>query len=449
MGGINQVKVELTSIAAMAYGSGLTEGRSGGEGHIGMIGNRAVKFNTHANEYGKNSLATLEKENVELFKQMVDSSDALRDKLRQIGNAIKEAGKGDYGNLTAVLDEVLDKENAKWSDNGVLKRKAVAKAVTEINKFLGGTANEEVWGGVENIRKSLQTRDIDDTRELFKQAAATGEADLVSEPQKGKKKEVIAKVYAKAQERIGWHHTGGAIHRPHCRGERDSHGVWQQVNDTSGKAPFEGYGFGYEDPDGHRVYSYVGKEDFQKALLYDRLVAIDAIVRGMIKIMGGECFKDCNLKDFFGYGNGAFDDIVKGLHRKSVDLGTKSCFAVDEKNYVAALRKLQDHFMKVASRQGVDNGEISNEERVAQSMARELCMKIVAFLKRQEGSTDFGEIRTLNEVNPFSKKETVGQLGVYEKEHSGSRGHDPAIDNDAWCQQIAVKLDDGDVKFWD
>lgn len=447
MGSIIQAKVELTGIAAMALGSGRTEGRSGGEGHIGMIGNRAVKFNTHSNEYSKNSLATLEKENIGLFNQMKTSSDVLRARLRQIGNSIKEAGSGNYENLKTVLDEVLDADNAKWSDKGLLKRKAVAKAVTEINKFLGGTANEEVWGRVESIRKSLQTRDINDTRALFtasqeQATSATPQAEVLrtnaaAALKMGTKRFVSQDVAEAGQRALDNYQENSRLGRPDFRANRVQGGEPEMVSGEmeNQAAEFDYYGFDNGD--------FVSKDDFPKVLLFDRLCAINAGVKAMVKT-AHESFPGCELDQFFGYDDGkVFDDIVKGLDKQSVDVyGARS--AVDVKGYGVALQKLQDHFMKVALRLGADATAIGNGnvKGVAQAAARELSMQIVAFLKRQTENTGFGEIQTLRECNP--NYEFVYHDYTYEKD----RSHDVLEDNKAWNRQMTVKLNDGGADFW-
>lgn len=447
MGNIIQAKTDLTSIAAMAYGSGLTEGRSGGEGHIGMIGNRVVKFNTHGNEYGKGSLDSLQKADFSLFSQMMTSSDVLRAKLQEIKNSVCKNGVGDFDKLSHTLDEVLDKDNAKWSDNGLLKRKAVAKAVTEINKFLGGRTNEEVWGGVENIKKSLQTRDIADTRALFKQAGGVEaqveelKANAAAALKAGTKLRVSQDVVSAGQNAFDVYQKKTQIGRPGFRAERDSGGKWSMVHYTreNQQTTFDGYGL---DKDW-----FVSKEDFTNMLRYDRLCAINEGVKAMIQA-ADKSFPDCELDQFFGYDQGkVFDDMVKGLDRKSVakgkEKGGTSYFAVDEKNYGVALRKLQEHFMKVASRPVADEAALGTDKSVARAAARELSRQIVVFLKRLAENTSFGDIQTLREKNPNH------HFVYHDYTVASAREHDESKDNADWNAQLVVKLDDGETKFWE
>lgn len=449
MGNINiiQAKTDLTSIAAMAWGSGLTEGRSGGEGHIGMIGNRVVKFNTHGNEYGKGSLDSLQKADFSLFSQMMTSSDVLRAKLKEIKNSVCKNGVGDFDRLSHTLDEVLDKDNAKWSDNGLLKRKAVAKAVTEINKFLGGRTNEEVWGGVENIKKSLQTRDIADTRALFKQAGGVQaqveelKANAAAALKAGTKWRVSQDVVSAGQNAFDVYQKKTQIGRPGFRAERDSGGKWSMVHYTreNQQTTFDGYGLGKD--------WFVSKEDFTDMLRYDRLRAINEGVKAMIQA-AEESFPGCELNQFMGYGQGqVFDDVVKGLDRKSVakgkEKGGTSYFAVDEKNYGVALRKLQEHFMKVASRPVADEAALGTDKSVARAAARELSRQIVVFLKRLVENTSFGDIQTLREKNPNH------HFVYHDYTVASAREHDESKDNADWNAQLVVKLDDGETKFWE
>ena len=72
---VSALMSKLTDVASMAYGSGIGEGIKGGAGHIGVINGKVVKFNTKSAE--RKAL----NQTSETYRQMMEASDVLRDRL--------------------------------------------------------------------------------------------------------------------------------------------------------------------------------------------------------------------------------------------------------------------------------------------------------------------------------------------------------------------------------
>ena len=152
---------DLTEVAAMAYGSGIGEGVKGGKGHIGILNGKVIKFNTSAKEYTHKT--------DKVYSQMMASSNALRIYLLEMGNKANTITDGSEANrlhakhndiafqdFIRKLHDILgvesqedgDKIKARHDDvgkvilkkgEGLLTRKAAAKAVTLIRDYLRKT----------------------------------------------------------------------------------------------------------------------------------------------------------------------------------------------------------------------------------------------------------------------------------------------------------------------
>ena len=135
----------LFQIAKLAYGSGLTEKTSGGNGNIGLFDGRVVKFNTH---YGERRGATSE--------AMRASCNALRTKLSEIAASLLSAREGADAATNAKLSRALAKvratlgmapDGAAVATTRLLERTAVAKVLNTIQKATGFDAWAELQQG--------------------------------------------------------------------------------------------------------------------------------------------------------------------------------------------------------------------------------------------------------------------------------------------------------------
>ena len=135
----------LSQIAKLAYGSGRTEKESGGNGNIGILDGRVVKFNTHWGERGGNVSA-----------EMRASCDALRTKLSTIA-AVMLATRDDADAATnAKLQRTLASVRAKLgmapdgtavATTRLLDRKVVASVLNTIQEATGFDAWDELRQG--------------------------------------------------------------------------------------------------------------------------------------------------------------------------------------------------------------------------------------------------------------------------------------------------------------
>ena len=138
-------EAKAKAIAQMIYGSGKGEAENGGAGHIGLIGNKVLKFNTKWNErmgLKKDSIA---------YQDMKESCNNLREELKAMADV---AGlKGD--NLKKVLDDLGFKEDGNIDDKAdLLKRTTAADVLKTLvaaykNKMQEATklTIAEVWEG--------------------------------------------------------------------------------------------------------------------------------------------------------------------------------------------------------------------------------------------------------------------------------------------------------------
>ena len=150
----------LARVARLAYGSGRTEKTSGGNGNIGLLDGRVVKFNTHWGERGG-----------AVSDAMRASCDALRTRLSDIATSLLAAREDADAAINAKLARALAKvraalgmapDGAAVATTGLLERKAVAKVLNTIQEATGF----DVW---EDLRRgdptSLSSRGVDTTFE--------------------------------------------------------------------------------------------------------------------------------------------------------------------------------------------------------------------------------------------------------------------------------------------
>ncbi len=89
---INGLMADLTEVAAMAYGSGIGEGIKGGQGHIGVLNGKVIKFNTKSAERAKLGAAGA------AFDEMKAASDTLRNRLATaVDAAARIVSSGTHG----------------------------------------------------------------------------------------------------------------------------------------------------------------------------------------------------------------------------------------------------------------------------------------------------------------------------------------------------------------
>lgn len=147
-------KSEMSTIARMAYGSGIFEGTSGGKGHIGMIVDlngkgRVIKFNTHFSERGKD--ATIDQ---------IKSSNALRTKILAIAKTLNPEVVADVRKKLGLAEG----ENPS-ADKPLLTRKIVASVLKMIDKNAMSDAMKGVdadklksYGGTQFNESRIQAR---------------------------------------------------------------------------------------------------------------------------------------------------------------------------------------------------------------------------------------------------------------------------------------------------
>lgn len=148
----------LTEIAKMAYGSGLFEKESGGNGNIGILNGRVVKFNTHRNERGG-----------DFNFDMLASSNDLRMKLSEIAESFVSANSNADEKTRTKLSQMLQSVREKLGMNAtgneitarnLLERKVVAKVINDISRATGFNA----WDALrENDMSAFSSKNIDTT----------------------------------------------------------------------------------------------------------------------------------------------------------------------------------------------------------------------------------------------------------------------------------------------
>lgn len=136
------VNEELASIAMMAYGSRTIEGKRGGNGYVGLLENRVVKFATHSCE--RNAIKSYD-ENAK--NEMYESCNGLRKKLVDIA---KKVMGSDTDGLKKVYKELgIDcKDDSIVLPKKLLERKVVARVIGSIQKSCGKNL-EDPWKSIE------------------------------------------------------------------------------------------------------------------------------------------------------------------------------------------------------------------------------------------------------------------------------------------------------------
>lgn len=109
-------EAKAKAIAQMIYGSGRGEAEKGGAGHIGLIGNKVLKFNTKWGERHK-----LDKNSV-TYQDMKESCNNLREELKAMADVAGLKGKA----LDDVLHTLGFKGGKIGSDADLLKRTTAA-----------------------------------------------------------------------------------------------------------------------------------------------------------------------------------------------------------------------------------------------------------------------------------------------------------------------------------
>ena len=150
----------LARVARLAYGSGWTEKTSGGNGNIGLLDGRVVKFNTHWGE-----------RRGEVSEAMRASCNALRTRLSDIATSLLAAHEDADAAINAKLARALAKVRATLgmapdgesvATTRLLDRKAVAKVLNTIQEATGF----DVWGDLrEGDPAVLSSQGVDTTFE--------------------------------------------------------------------------------------------------------------------------------------------------------------------------------------------------------------------------------------------------------------------------------------------
>ena len=145
----------LAQIARLAYGSGSSEGISGGKGNIGILDGRVVKFNTHWRERGGKPSA-----------EMRTSCNELRTKLSEIATAMLAAAPNASPRtrerfektLASVRRELgMNADGNQVETQNLLDRKTVAKVMNAIRD----TTGFDVWQELRNgDTKSLSSEGV-------------------------------------------------------------------------------------------------------------------------------------------------------------------------------------------------------------------------------------------------------------------------------------------------
>lgn len=140
----SRIMGELTDVAIMAHGSGVTERARGGEGHIGILNDKVIKFNT---KFGERWNLDRTDPN---YNVMFEASEKLRERLKSLAldvvvetsTAISpNAGKAFQAKILRELGYELDEHggilgNRETRQRNLLDRKTAAKAVTLIRDQL-------------------------------------------------------------------------------------------------------------------------------------------------------------------------------------------------------------------------------------------------------------------------------------------------------------------------
>jgi len=145
----NRAMELLKQVAAQSYGSGYFEGVKGGEGSIGMIGGKPVKFNTHWKE-----------RRAEATPEMIKSSNELREALWSAANQLSENGEVFDSRLLEGVRNLLglDGNGSAAANKTLLSRKVAADVLHTIdamrNEHKVEGQKENTFKGAKNLAKS-------------------------------------------------------------------------------------------------------------------------------------------------------------------------------------------------------------------------------------------------------------------------------------------------------
>lgn len=453
---VEKLKGQLIEIASVAYGSGATEGKSGGEGHIGLVGGRVVKFNTHRSEYKGNFAAA------QNYDKMLASSRKLRGRLLELAAAVLQGKMLGWAEAVSEQDDstvermhktVIEMSEDEKAKTGVLNRTRAAELVTficrEIKAFTGKDIEDEVWGAAKKFAKN--TRNVENTRDLFAEELKA-ENDLVSV--KCQKRKVGNDELTLVDEVIQAANKAGKD-GPEVNGIEKVPPLRKFERIINGKTVY-----GFEDfvNAGYQVSraKTVRQEDYFDALRYDRLFRVHNAVSAMIKVMTDR-FGDCGLEKLFGYTESAdpqngvkpaeseFERRMTARLRKNVLIkggGFEDFHGMSEKDYRHILKKLRDHFENVANRSdGVIAGD-TPEKAAIRATARELCGRIANFLDQQIGES--GMILTNSYM--FYNNNLNGEAGAVASVNNENQA-------EKWKLSLQLRVNpqvgDGERAFWE
>lgn len=397
---VGELKDKLIQVATMAYGSGATEGANGGEGHIGVVGGKVVKFNTKKAEYRNEAYKQSEH-----YEEMLESSCKLRERMLELASAALQ------GHMTRAYDELggrlIEVKNGEVDDKVEnqldathtaiitktrdekakgrveFRRKDAAEWVTficrSVKVFTGIDIESEVWGAA----KKLAKKSHGDTQAQFAQAV-----EFQKKVTEMKTNRNIAGLVVSAA-------TAAAKNSEFVDGEE--------------KTPLRVTGYAengtrcsFEDYSADQKFFYAKKTartvDHCDALRYDRLHRIYNAISAMVDTTIENLPRDCGVEELLSY------QMPPGTHRKGnkfagrefmrrlgkyerknvlIEAGKKGFKGMSEKNYKHILMKLRDHFYAISKKTGpIAAGSCSNKD-VPQAIARELCGRIVLFLDEQ------------------------------------------------------------------
>lgn len=452
---VEKLKGQLIEIASVAYGSGATEGKSGGEGHIGLVGGRVVKFNTHRSEYKGNFAAA------QNYDKMLASSRKLRGRLLELAAAVLQGKMLGWAEAVSEQDDstvkrmhktVIEMSEDEKAKTGVLNRTRAAELVTficrEIKAFTGKDIEDEVWGAAKKFAKN--TRNVENTQDLFAEELKT-ENGLVSV--KCQKRTVGNEELTLVDEVIRAANQAGKD-GPKVDGIEKVPPLHTFERVVNGKTV---YGFDDFVNAGYQVsrVKTVKQGDYFDALRYDRLFRVHNAVSAMVKVMTDR-FGDCGLEKLFGYTESAdpqsgvksaeseFVRRMTARLRKDVlknGLG-EGFHGMSEKDYRHILKKLRDHFENVANRSDGAIAGDTPEKAAIRATARELSGRIANFLDQQIGES--GMILTNSYM--FYNNNLNGEAGAVASVNNENQA-------EKWKLSLQLRVNpqvgDGERAFWE
>lgn len=397
---VGELKDKLIQVAAVAYGSGATEGANGGEGHIGVVGGKVVKFNTKKAEYRNEAYKQSEH-----YEAMLESSSKFRERVMELASATLQAHMTRAfdelgGRLVEVkngkVDEKVENQIEKTHNDIIAKtqdlkakgrvmftRKDAAEWVTficrSVKAFTGMDIENEVWGAA----KKLAKKSHGDTQAQFAQAVEFQRkvTDMKTERNIAGKVVAAATAAAKSSEVV----DGVEMTPPRVTGSAES-----------------GTRCSFDDYSSNQKFFYAKKTasavDHSDALRYDRLYRIHNAISAMVDTTIDNLPRNCGVEELLSYrmppgarrktNKFAADEFLRRMGKYErenvlIEAGRKGFKGMSEKNYTHILTKLRDHFYSIAKKTGPIAAGTDPHKDVPQAIARELCWRIVLFLDEQ------------------------------------------------------------------